>query len=380
MKISKIYIAKIENVSRENFPYAKPIDYYKGYLENLSPFKAAFMDNVCFLKLDTDSNISSIIETSEEACKIVTDYLKKIVEGLEISRINMIWDMLYRYTLPVGRTGVVMHAISAINLLLYDAYAKYLNIPVYELLGGKTRDSIRAYASHLHPTSKDKLEKEAISYIEEGYTAMKMRFCCGPSDPLGIDKNIELVKIIRDVVGYSVELYGDAWMSWNLNFALKIAKKLEKYELGWLEEPFLPDDFESYKYLVKKTDIPIAAGEHHYHVYDFKKLLDAGVRILQPDAIWVGGITAMKKIAGLAEAYGAIVVPHTSNIYNLHFIISEPENLAPMAEYLTKYRWLEDRVKNPLKPEKGYFKLWEKKGFGLEYYFETDGEAGTLPP
>jgi len=119
--------------------------------------------------------------------------------------------------------------------------------------------------------------------------------------------------------------------------------------------------------LSDKTDIPIAAGEHHYHVYDFKRLLDSGVRILQPDAIWVGGITPMKKIVGLAEAYGAIIIPHTSNVYNLHFIISKPESIAPMADYLTRYKRLEDRVLNPYGPEKGYFRLSEEKGFGSKY-------------
>lgn len=367
MKIKKISIVKTETISRENFPYVKPTDYYNRHLISTSPFKAAFMDRICFLKLETDESIYSIVETSENVCKIVVDELASIIQGLEISKINMAWDLLYRYTLPIGRTGIIMHAISAINLLMYDAYGKFLGVPVYELLGGKTRDKIRAYASHLHPTNKEELEKEARSYVEEGYTAMKMRFCCGPSDPLGVDKNAELVKTIRDAIGYSVDLAGDAWMSWNLNFSLKMAKRLEKYEMSWIEEPLLPDDFESYKYLTRKTDIPIAAGEHHYHVYDFKRLLDSGVRILQPDSIWVGGITPMKRIAGLAEAYGAVIIPHTSNIYNLHFIISEPESLAPMAEYLTRYRWLEDRVVNPPKPEKGYFTLQEEEGFGLKY-------------
>ncbi|ACP35116.1 Mandelate racemase/muconate lactonizing protein [Sulfolobus islandicus L.S.2.15] len=368
VKIDKIYVISTESISRQNFPYAKPTDYYREYLGSLSPFQSAFMDKICFIRMDLDDNATySILETSESVCNFVMSNLANLVRGLPISRIRMAWDLLYRYTLPIGRSGIAIHAISVVNLLMYDAYAKLLGVPVYELLGGKTRDKIRAYASHLHPTSKEELEKEARSYVEEGYTAMKMRFCCGPSDPLGVDNNAELVKVIRDSVGYSVDLAGDAWMSWNLNFALKMARRLEKYELCWIEEPFLPDDFESYSYLSRRTDIPISAGEHHYHVYDFKRLLDSGVRILQPDAVWVGGITPMKRITGLAEAYGGVVIPHTSNIYNLHFIISEPESVSPMAEYLTKYKWLEDRVINPPKPIKGHFELGEEKGFGLKY-------------
>ncbi|BCU71545.1 enolase C-terminal domain-like protein [Stygiolobus caldivivus] len=370
IKIEKVSVLKTKVITRESYPYAKPTDYYN--LNSMSPFKSAFMDEICFISLDTDDGTRSVLETSKQVCDFVSGTLSTHLIGQELSNITMIWDLLYRYTLPIGRTGLALHAVSAVNLLMYDALAKSLGIPVYVLLGGKTRDKVKAYASHLHPSKE--LEDEARKYVEEGYTAMKMRFCCGPADPLAVDKNVELVKRIRDSVGYSVELAGDAWMSWNLIFSLKMMRRLEKYEMSWVEEPLLPDDFDGYKYLTKSTDTPVAAGEHHYHVYDFKRLLDSGVRILQPDSLWVGGITPMKRIVGIAEAYGAVVIPHTSNIYNLHFIISEPESIAPMAEYLTKYRWLEDEVENPPKPENGYFKLGEEEGFGIKYKFKVDNE------
>ncbi|WP_048098600.1 enolase C-terminal domain-like protein [Candidatus Acidianus copahuensis] len=368
MKIQDIQILRIEKIERDNFPYVKPTDYYLQVLGETSPFNSAFMDEVCFLGLKSENDVISIVETSVQACRLAVD-ISKVIKGLDLSNRNMIWDLLYRYTLPIGRSGIILHAISAIDLLIHDSYAKELGIPVYNLLGGKTRDKIRAYASHLHPTANEELEKEALSYIEQGFTAMKMRFSSGPSDPLGVEKNVQLVRTIRDAVGYDVELAGDAWMSWNLNFSLKMAKKLSKYEVTWIEEPLLPDDFDGYNYLTKKTEISIAAGEHHYYLYDFKRLLDSGVRILQPDSLWVGGITAMKRISGMAESYGAIIIPHTSNIYNLHFIISEPESVCTMAEYLTRYRWLEDHVKNPPRPDRGMFKLEELSGFGLKYSF-----------
>lgn len=370
MKITNIQIVRKEKIIRENYPYVKPTDYYTKYIGEKSPFKAAFMDEICFLKMNTSEGIYSIIETSSQVCDFIISNLSNLVINFSPSDINLVWDLLYRFTLPIGRAGLALHAISIINLMMYDIYAKSLGVPVYDLLGGKTREKIKAYASHLHPADKESLQREALEYVNEGYTAMKMRFCCGPSDPLGVDKNVELVKVIRDAIGYNVELAGDAWMSWNYNFALKVIRRLEKYEMSWIEEPLLPDDFEGYKELTKKVETPISAGEHHYHVYDFKRLLDSGVRILQPDAVWVGGITPMIKIAGLAEAYGAIVIPHTSNIYNLHFIVSQPEAICPMAEYLTKYRWLEDRVTNPPKPVKGYFMLEKNAGFGLKYDFE----------
>ncbi|WP_201779547.1 hypothetical protein [Acidiplasma cupricumulans] len=100
----------------------------------------------------------------------------------------MVWDLLYRLSLPLGRSGIMMHAISAINIMMYDLYSKYLNIPVYQLIGGKTRKRIRAYASHLHPTNINKLQEEAMEYVKDGYKSMKMRFIAGPSDINGIEK------------------------------------------------------------------------------------------------------------------------------------------------------------------------------------------------
>ncbi len=106
-------------------------------------------------------------------------------------------------------------------------------------------------------------------------------------------------------------------------------------------------------------------------MYDFLRLLQSGVRILQPDALWVGGITPMMKVAALAEAFGAVVIPHTSNIYNLHCIISEPVHVTPMAEYLTKYReWLEQHAVNLPKPHGGFITLSREPGFGVKYDFE----------
>jgi L-alanine-DL-glutamate epimerase-like enolase superfamily enzyme len=369
MKIASIDIIRTESVEQPLYPYVKPTDYYANTLGQISPVKAALLDQISFLRLKTDEGIESYIAVS----KVVADFVLKIsgvIYGFDLTETSKAWDLLYRYTMPLGRGGLVMHSISAIDLLMYDALGKSLDIPVYSLVGGKTREKIRAYASHLHPLPAEELAKEAISYVEEGYRTMKMRFVSGPSDPYAVEKNLGLVKTVRDTIGYSLELAADAWMSWNYNFARTMISKLEKYELAWVEEPLLPDDFEAYSLLTRVVETPISAGEHHYFLHDMKRLLDAGVRILQPDTVWTGGITSMKKIAALAEAYGATVIPHTSNIYNLHFIMSEKEAVTPMSEFLTKYReWMEQHVTNVPKPDKGYFTLPEGSGFGIKYDF-----------
>jgi L-alanine-DL-glutamate epimerase-like enolase superfamily enzyme len=353
MKISKLEIIARDRVNQPLYPYVKPTDYYLDILGEKSPTEAAMIDNVAILKMTADDGSSSYFNTSS----LVADYaltLFRKIENWDVSEIEMAWDFLYRYSLPLGRAGVTMHAISVIDLMMYDLYARHLKIPVYNLLGGRTRSKIKAYASHLHPLPLKELQKEAQEYLDDGYRVMKMRFSSGPADPNAMEKNEELA--------------ADAWMSWTYNFAVRMLRKLEKYDLAWVEEPLYPDDFEGFKTLTKNVETPISAGEHHYHVHDMKKLLDAGIRILQPDTMWTGGLTSMKKIAGLAEAYGAQVIPHAGNVYNLHFIISEPQAVTPMSEYLTKYReWMEQHMTGIPHPKNGYITLPEKPGFGVEY-------------
>ncbi len=367
MKISKLEIVLKEKVNQQVYPYSKPTDYYLYLIGERSPAESAMIENIAILKMSADDGSAVYFNTSLQVAEYAITLFKQI-ENWELSEINKAWDFLYRFSLPIGRAGIAMHAISVINLMMYDLYARELDVPVYDILGGKTREKIQAYASHLHPLPPKELQKEAQEYVELGYKAMKMRFISGPADPNALEKNEELVKAIRDQIGYEIELAADAWMSWNFNFARKMIKRLEKYELAWVEEPLLPDDFEGYKELTRIVEIPISAGEHHYHVQDMKKLLDAGVRILQPDAMWTGGLTSMKKIAGLVEAYGAQVIPHAGNIYNLHFIISEPPSISPMCEYLTKYRdWMEQHLIGLPHPEKGYITLSKKPGFGVDF-------------
>lgn len=369
MKIKNVTIEAVIDVEQPIYPYTKPTDPYRHIIGEVSPAAAALVNQIAFLKLTTDEGVSGLLPTSKKVADTAV-FMSSLIVNMDVSDISRAWDMLYRYSLPIGRSGLVMHALSTINLMMYDVLASSLEVPVYKILGGKTRDKIRTYASHLHPLPKEQLEKEALSYVDDGYRAMKMRFISGPSDIFGVEKNLELLKIIRDAVGYDIELAADAWMSWNLNFSQRMLMRAEKYELSWVEEPLLPDDFEGYKELSRKVETRISAGEHHYHVYDFHRLIESGIRILQPDAVWVGGITPMKKIIALAEAFGAVVIPHTSNIYNLHVIMSEPQHLTPMAEYLTKYReWMEQHAVNIPRPKDGYLTLPEEPGFGIIYDF-----------
>lgn len=363
MKILDIKIIKSNYKPKlEAYPYTKPTDFYPE-IQRMNPLEAAGYNAISFVKM-IGENGESVVEVSDIVGDIILK-LKNSIIGKDTDETEKIYDFLYRSTLPFGRKGIIMMAISAIDLMLWDLKGKEMRKPVYKILGGPTAEIIPAYASHLHPTNIKELQKEVEEYLNDGYKAMKMRFCCGPIDgPAGMQKNEELVKAIRDVTGYDVELMADVWMAWNLKYAKRMFQRLERYELSWIEEPLPPDDYNAYKSL-SKLGTPIAAGEHAYGIQEFKLLADSGVEILQPDALWSGGITLMKKVQGLAEAYGIQVIPHTATAYNLHFLFSCPQYVCPMAEYLTKYRWMEDFVKNPPRPKNGVFHEKDLNGYGF---------------
>ena len=153
---------------------------------------------------------------------------------------------MYRATLNIGRRGVVLHAISAVDIALWDLFGKQLGVPVYELLGGKLRASLPAYASWLYATEDlDALAAEAAGWAAQGFTAVKQRLPYGPLEGRsGIRRNVELVRTVVEAVGPDVDVMADAYMSWDAGYAIRCIRAFEDagLRLRWLEEPLVPDD------------------------------------------------------------------------------------------------------------------------------------------
>jgi len=162
---------------------------------------------------------------------------------------------------------------------------------------------------------------------------MKLRFGWGPVDgAAGMERNLELIRTTRDVIGYEVDLMADAYMGWNLDYARRMVPLLEPYRLRWLEEPVIPDDMHGYAALKAMNRVPIAGGEHEFTIYGFRELLDAkALDYIQFDTNRVGGITQARKIAALAEAHSVPVVPHAGQMHNYHIVMASLNS--PMAEY-----------------------------------------------
>ena len=304
--------------------------------------------------------------------KTIDIYLKNLVIGEDPFDYAYLWEKMYRRTHAWGRKGLGITAISAIDIAIWDLIGKITKKPVFKLLGGRTKEKIPVYASKLYSQPIKELQKEADSYVQQGFNMFKMRFGWGPKDGAeGVKKNLELVEAVREVIGYNTDLMLECYMGWNLDYAKRIIPKLLKFEPRWLEEPVIADDINGYVELNNMNAIPISGGEHEFSLFGFKQLLDLkAVSYIQYDTNRVGGITAAQKINALAEAYQVPVVPHAGQMHNYHLTMSNFN--CPISEYFPVH---DVEIGNELfyyifegdpKPEQGFIDLNDDiPGLGL---------------
>jgi L-alanine-DL-glutamate epimerase-like enolase superfamily enzyme len=269
------------------------------------------------------------------------EHLGRLVLGTSPSHAGATWERLYRSTVNVGRRGVVLHAISGIDIALWDLLGKQLDQPIVELLGGAVRPAQPAYASWLYATRDlDALAAEAHGWVEQGFQAVKQRLAYGPSDGLrGIRANVELVQTVAEAIGPDVEHMADAYMGWDVSYAVRCIRAIEDagIRLRWIEEPVTPDDPAGLARVRAAVSTPIAAGEHEATRWGFRELIERGaVDVLQPDATRLGGITESKRVWALGETFGLDVIAHLG--YSANLALSAASLASPLAEYMPPAR------------------------------------------
>lgn len=268
---------------------------------------------------------------------IIELYLTELVLGQDVRRHEFLWQRMYRALARFGRSGAAVSAISAIDLACWDAHGLVDDRPVVELLGGAAQTRVPVYSSRCYAMEDlDELAEEARGYVADGFRHLKQRFGFGPSDgPEGMARNEALVRTVREAVGPDVEVAADAYMGWDVGYALQMAERLRDYRLSWIEEPLMPHDIDGYVRLRERAPWQRwSCGEHSYTKWDFAELIRRGaVDILQPDINRTGGLTEARKICALAETAGLPVVPHSNEAHNTHLIFSQPANVCPIVEY-----------------------------------------------
>tara|TARA_Y100001936_G_scaffold110891_1_gene109045 strand:+ start:1253 stop:2350 length:1098 start_codon:yes stop_codon:yes gene_type:complete len=281
------------------------------------------------IEVHTDEGIKGIglsagIKDGEKIVKEIVEYFKPKLIGLNPLDNEMIWKLLWEPKI-VGRRGITTRVISGIDLALLDFKSKLAQMPAYKLLGGYT-NKVRAYiAGGYYEDGKG--EKELAEEMEDnlnlGATAVKMKI-----GGVSVDDDIKRIQTVRNAVGSNVDIMVDANCAYNLNDAIKIADKMEKYDIFWFEEPLLPDDYNGYQILSSKSAVPIATGENEYTKYGFNQLIEKkGATIIQPDALVLGGSTEFMKIASLADINHLSIAPHGNQNVHVQLLCAIPNGL-----------------------------------------------------
>jgi L-alanine-DL-glutamate epimerase-like enolase superfamily enzyme len=356
----------------------RPVDIYPQFKREGPGFlpstgSAGYRMTSTFVHIETNEGLTGTGGpiTSDQAYLINTVLSPLLVEADPLAT-EYLWDVLYRYCVH-GRKGAEMMAISALDCALWDLKGRHFGVPVHVLLGGPVRDSIPAYASTLgYSLEPDRVRERAAELVGQGYTATKWFPRHGPADgKAGMAANVALIETIRETVGPDSDIMVDAWMSWDVPYALRMGERLADCAPRWIEEPVLPDKPRSYAEITRRmgNGILVSGAEHEYTRWGLHQLMAANaMHIYQPDTYWAGGISEMCKIAALASAYDVQLIPHGHSVpANAHFSFAQPPTRTPLIEYLVKWnvihQWF---LQHPVHPIDGVVLPPTEPGLGMD--------------
>ena len=289
------------------------------------------------LQLFTDEGITGVGDAAvayglgnTATAAMIKELVDKFLLGNDPFCIEAIWHQMYDHTFwAKGGGSILFPAVSAVETALWDIKGKALGVPIYEMLGGKIRDKARVYANgwSFRCLTLSDYARQAQKVLEDGYTALKLYPLSRPDGSghgklkhvslRSIDRDaekwvIESVKTVRDAVGPDVDLMVDLSSSLTTDVAIRLGRKLEKYDLYFYEEPVDPFDVEALKKVSDHVNIPIAVGERLYTRYGFRRIFEThAADILQPDLGCAGGLLETKYIAAMAEVYSMRIQLHT---------------------------------------------------------------------
>ena len=344
---------------------ANPMSIYPKYKPHRSLFMAGDLGPDA-VEITTDKGIKGIGFGGPGCGFVIEKHLTKLLMGEDPFKVEELWDIMWRSTMYYGRKGLVIHAISAIDLALWDIIGKALEMPVYKLLGGETKPRIPAYCTG----------NDVDQHIEFGFKRIKLAVPYGPADGRdGLKKNAELVRKTREALGPDGDIMLDCWMALTEDYSIELAAAVEPYCVYWMEECLPPDDYRGFKRIHERIrSTRMAAGEHEYTRYGFRLLLDYNaLDIWQPDITWCGGLTELRHIGALAAAYNIPVIPHAGWSHGgSHFILATTNSpwcemfLPPPGGPPEVYHQFEEENNVTRGPEGVYTRPPDRPGFGWE--------------
>ncbi len=349
-------------------PIANPMSRFPKYSGSRKSWGVANVPSVIVEIEDENGLVGIGLSTGGEAAAfIIEKHLALFAEGQSACDRTHIWDQMFRASIHYGRKGLALHAISAIDLALWDLYGKTINEPVYNLMGGRTKERVPVYAT----TSRPDLAKD------RGFHGAKIPLPYGPSaGHAGMKANVAFIEKWRRKVGPDFPLMLDCYMALDVEYTADLAHRLKPFDLTWIEEPLMPDDYAGHAALGQRFAsmggcAVFATGEHEYTQFGYQQLIGAGVQQLQPDVMWMGGPTEFSKVVALAAAQSVALVPHGCGVYGYYMAMAFDH--IRLAEFMLMSERA-DRIEanfgamfksEPL-PEQGYIELPTTPGFGLE--------------
>jgi L-alanine-DL-glutamate epimerase-like enolase superfamily enzyme len=302
----------------------------------------------------TDEGLTGVGESAyfggpiDSTRTVIEAELTPLLIGEDATAVERIWSKMFHRSMQHGRRGLLLAAMSGIDIALWDIKGKLLNAPIYELLG-TYRTCLPAYASggfYMSGQSPEVLADEAQSYIERGFKGVKIKVGRSPSVPLNplaliddgfcfhtFSEDMERVRAVRDRIGSEFQLMVDANSGWDVGTALRALRILSELNVTWLEEPLFPEDVAGSARLVEAGLVPIAGYETVQSRFGFADLVNGrAVDIVQPDVTWSGGITECRRIAAFASCHNLACVPHSFGsaialAANAHLLASLPNGL-----------------------------------------------------
>ena len=337
-----------------------------------------------WVRIHTDAGLIGLGETyprPEAEKAVILHTLAPVLLGRDPLQIDRLWADMQHTVAYCGWAGAEMRAISAVDMALWDLAGKAANLPVYQLLGGAARDSIRTYNTcYDHIDFLTEPVRLARELAKSGIHAMKI----WPFDPAGQEtggqfitpdqmrRSIEPLRLIREEFGDSMEVAMEFHGYWNLPCAIRIAQAMEPYAPMWLEEMLPQDNLAAYAELAATTRLPLCVSERLMTRWGFREVMaNHAARIVMPDICWCGGVSEAKKIATMAETYYLPVAPHNCGGPLLHaaslHLAANVTNLLILESvrrhYLDEYRGV---VTNTLLPVHGEFPLPPGPGLGVD--------------
>ena len=358
-------------------------------ITNITTYLAKEWRTFLFVKIETDEGVYGIgesgITSRELAVAGIIDHLKPLLIGESPFRTEHIWQKCWRGGFyPSGE--ILSAAIAAIDIALWDIKGKYLNVPVYQLLGGLNRDKVLTY-NHLHCATTETTLEHCKRSVEEGWKCVRWEFSSEPpidgKDNVfiphkAIDRAVEQWELIRKTIGNDLELCFDVHTKLGVADAVRFCRAVEPYRPFFIEDPIRSENADSYKHLRNQTSVPIAAGEQFAGKWDFAPFIENHlIDYARFDVCIGGGITEAMKVAAMCESRFIDLAVHNpvgpvSTAASLHFNLSIP-NMGVMELPRRPGETMSDVFTNHFSWEEGYLLPPDAPGLGIEFNEENLG-------